>query len=87
MFTFRLEEHGSTLHIPLDELLLPPDLDGRREFCVRSTHRTAKDASCPLSCPADQPILIGAMALQRFFAVFEMLPERCVRGWAGGGGW
>mmetsp|Transcript_40927 Transcript_40927/g.99197 ORF Transcript_40927/g.99197 Transcript_40927/m.99197 type:complete len:504 (+) Transcript_40927:48-1559(+) len=76
VLSFRLEQHGRTLQLPLEELLLPPDQNGAREFCVRSTHRTAADASCPEACPSSSPILIGTMALQRFFAVFDMQSTR-----------
>jgi len=76
VLSFRLEQHGRTLQLPLEDLLLPPDAHGAREFCIRSTHRTAHEAACPGACPSDLPILFGAMALQRFFAVFEMRPER-----------
>lgn len=77
VLSFRLEQHGRTLHLPLDKLLLPPDEDGEREFCVRATHETASIASCPVRCPATMPILMGSMVVQQYLAIFDMNPTRC----------
>lgn len=77
VLSFRLEQHGRTLHLPLDKLLLPPDEAGEREFCVRATHETASIASCPVRCPATMPILMGSMVVQQYLAIFDMNPTRC----------
>ena len=57
--SFRVSQAGRLLTLPLEELLLPPQADGRREFCIRSQASTAANAPGKDEPSRDVPILLG----------------------------
>ena len=56
---YLLSQAGRLLTLPLEELLLPPQADGRREFCIRSQASTAANAPGKDEPSRDVPILLG----------------------------
>merc|ERR1719424_851596 len=73
--SFRVSQAGRLLTLPLEELLLPLQADGRREFCIRSHPRSAADAG--LDEPSREvPILLGSQALHGFVTVFDMASRK-----------
>ena len=80
LISFRVSQAGRLLTLPLEELLLPQQADGRREFCIRSQARSSAVRDPKVDQPSREvPILLGSQALHGFVTVFEMAPRKaCV---------
>ena len=80
LISFRVSQAGRLLTLPLEELLLPQQADGRREFCIRSHARSSAVRDPKVDQPSREvPILLGSQALHGFVTVFEMAPRKaCV---------